>query len=92
MMEDWKGVVISLVASLEAKLALFLFLAALCSQAGAAEFCASTNTGSSFQPGRNWSRPVFTNFPVYSVYQSVGACSVTCRGYAFAIIQGHVVS
>jgi hypothetical protein len=28
--------------------------------------------------------------PVYSVFQSVGACSGTCSGYAFAILQGHV--
>src|SRR5438046_409116 len=29
---------------------------------------------------------------VYSIFQSVGACSDTCRGYTFAILQGHVSS
>lgn len=29
---------------------------------------------------------------VYAIYQSVGACTDTCSGYAFAILQGHVKS
>jgi len=57
MMEDRKGAAISLVANFKTGFALFLFLAALFSGAGAAEFCASTNTGSSFQPGRSRSDP-----------------------------------
>lgn len=30
------------------------------------------------------------DIPVFSLYQSVGACTGTCNGYAFAILQGHV--
>lgn len=55
-------------------LSVLLFLASI--SGVSAEFCASTNTGSSFDS-------------VYSLYQSVGFCSGTCSGYAFAILQGH---
>jgi hypothetical protein len=67
----------------------FLFLATL-HPGSTAEFCASTNTGSSFQSGilrASWNN---LNFQVFSLYQSVGACASTCSGYAFAILQGHV--
>jgi hypothetical protein len=58
---------------------------------GIAEFCASTNTGSSFPSGM-FSEDEYAKSRVYSLYQSVGACSETCNGFAFAILQGHVSS
>lgn len=93
MMEKGRGVAISWVVSSKASMTLFLFLvASFFAGARATEFCASTNTGSSFPSGRCCYRPDSLIAAVYSLYQSVGACSGTCSGYAFAILQGHVAN
>ena len=55
----------------------------------AAEFCARTNTGSDFQSGNSLT-VVLTDIKVFSLYQSIGACTGTCAGFAFAILQDHV--
>ena len=70
-------------------LSVLLFLASISGMS--AEFCASTNTGSSFDSGIS-EFVELCSFTVYSLYQSVGLCSGTCSGYAFAILQGHVWS
>jgi len=91
-MEERKGAPLSLVvASLRTWWTVFLFLVALVPPGTrASEFCADINTGSSFQSGSISHRLLALTSQVYSLYQSVGACSGTCSGYAFAILQGHV--
>jgi hypothetical protein len=60
-MEKGKGDVFLLVASLK-EWSMFLFLVAIFpAGAGAAEFCATANTGSSFQSGKDLLLLEFTN-------------------------------
>jgi hypothetical protein len=57
----------------------------------AGEFCAGTNTGSDFQSGNSSRSSFVLKLKVFSLYQSVGACTGTCTGFAFAILQDHVL-
>lgn len=60
--------------------------------AATVKYCSNYNTGESFDSGEfnfhyHWMDVNF--FLVLSIYQSHGACTTTCTGYAFAILQGN---